>query len=130
MNQNAATDWKVMLSRGMRLRCPNCGGAGLFHSWFRLRETCPTCHLRLNRGEHDFFIGAYTANFIAAEVGFALLLTMAIILAWPAVPWTVVLWGGAAGIALMPLLFFPFSRTVWLALDLAFQPPRPSDFAS
>jgi hypothetical protein len=27
-----------------------------------------------------------------------------------------------------PLLLYPFSKTIWLALDLTARPPRPQDF--
>jgi hypothetical protein len=28
---------------------------------------------------------------------------------------------------LLPILFFPFSRLLWLAVDLAFRPTEPGD---
>lgn len=98
-------------------------------SWFRARERCAGCGLRSDRDESDFFIGAYLLNFIVAEVVFAALLAGIVVIAWPDVPWDALFAVGVAGMVLVPLLFFPFSRTVWLALDLCFQPPRASDFS-
>lgn len=116
------------LARGIRRRCPLCGGGDLFRSWLEPRPACPRCGLRLDRGESDFFLGGFTLNFIAAELLLAVSLAVAVVVTWPDVPWDWLLWGGAPLMVLTPILFFPFSRTLWLALDLAMRPPRPEDF--
>lgn len=117
-----------MLLRGLGRRCPLCGGGGLFEGWLRARPSCPSCGLKLDRGEPDFWSGAWMLNIVGVETVFALLLAAGVVLLWPAVPWAAVLWVGIAGMLLMPLLFFPISRTLWLAIDLAFRPPVPPDF--
>ena len=46
-------------------------------SWFTIRERCERCGLRFERGqdeEHDYWFGAYTLNFIATEIVFAVAL--------------------------------------------------------
>ena len=116
------------LARGIRRRCPLCGEGALFRSWLEARAACPRCGLRLDRGETDFFLGGFTLNFIVAELLLVAFLTAAVALTWPEVPWDWLLWGGAPLMVLAPILFFPFSRTIWLALDLAMRPPRPEDF--
>jgi hypothetical protein len=30
---------------------------------------------------------------------------------------------------LMPIAFYPFSKALWLAIDLIVRPPQPDDFA-
>lgn len=67
-------------------------------------------------------------NIVAVEAAFAVLLAAAVILMWPQVAWTALLWVGVAGMVLLPVLLFPVSRTLWLAIDLALQPLRRSDF--
>ena len=42
---------------------------------------------------------------------------------WPAPPWDALTWGGGALMLAMPFLCYPFSKTVFLAFDLAFRPP-------
>ena len=59
--------WRL-LGRAFLLRCPNCGGGKLFYGFFKVRERCPTCGILLERGEADYFIGAYTLNLIAVEI--------------------------------------------------------------
>jgi hypothetical protein len=48
---------------------------------------------------------------------------------WPDVPWRAL---EVALVALMipfPVFTYPFAKLVWLAIDLAFRPPRIGDFA-
>jgi uncharacterized protein (DUF983 family) len=117
-----------MLGRALRRRCPLCGGGGLFRGWVEPRPACPRCQLKLNRGEGDFFVGAYTVNFIATELLLAAFLLVGVLIRWPEVPWDLLLWVGAPLMVLGPVLSYPISRTVWLALDLTLRPPGPTDF--
>lgn len=119
--------WRV-LGRSLVRRCPNCGGRGVYRTYLHQRDACPSCGLRLDRGERDFFIGAYTINLIVAELivvfgGLAVML-----LSWPAVPWTALTWGLAAAVAIGPILLYPYSKQVWLATDLIFRPAEPHEF--
>ena len=116
------------LRRGLLRRCPACGEKDVFSGWLETRAACPRCALLMNRGESDFFLGAFTINFVAAELLLAGFLLAAVLTTWPAVPWDWLLWIGVPMMVLAPILFYPFSRTIWLALDLAMRPPRPSDF--
>jgi hypothetical protein len=52
-----------------------------------------------------------------------------VVATWPTPPWRLVLYGGAALAATMPFLFYPFSKTLWLALDLYFQAQPPDTMA-
>lgn len=116
------------LFRALRLRCPLCRGGDLFVHWLRMRPVCPRCGLKTDRGEADAFIGGYTVNFVTAEVTAAALMLVTLLATWPDVPWRALMLGGVALMVLLPILFFPFSRTVWLAIDLSFRPPREEDF--
>lgn len=114
----------VMLGRGLTRRCPACGGSDLFHSWFRMKSTCGRCAHRFER-EEGFFLGAYMVNLGVTE-GLVLLLVVVptIVLAatrpgFDVLPLVV---GGIVAAVITPLLFYPFSRTVWAALDLWLRP--------
>lgn len=110
-----------LVGRAMVLRCPRCGSAGIFATWFRLKRECPVCGLALDRGEHDHWLGAYAINLIVAELAAAALIVGFMVITWPEVPWDWVQYGGAVLVVLTPILFYPFARTIWLALDLAFR---------
>lgn len=111
-----------MVGRALRRRCPNCGAAGIFRGWFRLIERCPSCQLHLERHESGYQVGAYMLNIAVSELlGVGVLLAIGIA-TWPDPPWNLLLYGGAALMILSPIVFYPFARTLFLALDLAFRP--------
>jgi len=113
----------VLLKRGLRKRCPRCGGGGLYRGWFRMVERCPTCGFRFER-EPGFFIGAYFVNFAVTE-GFLFVVVMVFLFVKAAnndagVVWPLAVGGAFAIVA--PLVFYPWSRTIWSAIDLAMTP--------
>ncbi len=87
---------------------------------------CPRCDLALDRGEdHDYWLGAYAINLVIAEGIAAVAGLILLWRLWPnIVPGMVV--GGVLAIT-MPVLFYPFSRTLWLAWDLSFRPSEAGD---
>lgn len=113
----------VMLRRGMRKRCPRCSGGGLFTGWFRMRARCPRCGFQFER-ESGFFVGAYLINFAVTE-GILFMVVMAFVFVKNAhseasvVPPLIV--GGLVAIV-APVIFYPYSRTIWSAIDLAMSP--------
>lgn len=109
--------------RALGRRCPNCGHGGVFLSYFRLRSACLECGLRLDRGEPGYQVGAYMFNLIAAELVFAAILVAVLVSTWPDPPWAALTWGGAALMVLLPVAFYPFAKTLFLAFDLVFRPP-------
>jgi len=115
------------LFAAFRLRCPECGARGLFTGWLRMRPRCPGCALKLDRGTPDHFVGAYLVNLILAELLFAGGLGLWLITVWPAVPWARVQLVAVVAMLVAPLACYPFTRTVWLAADLIFDPVRPTD---
>jgi uncharacterized protein (DUF983 family) len=118
-----------LFSRALRLRCPNCGQGRLFTSWLRMRERCPVCGLKLERGEEGYQVGSYMFNIVAAELVFAALFLGAVVLTWPTPPWKVLEYGGIALMVVAPFVFFPFSKTLFLAFDLLFRPAGSDDLA-
>ncbi len=119
--------WKL-LGRALLLRCPNCGGRGLFTGFFNVKERCPHCGILLERGESDYFIGAYTLNLIAVEVLLALVFLVVVVATWPNPPWNALQYGGVVLSVLGAVLCYPFAKTTWLAVDLMFRPPHREDF--
>jgi uncharacterized protein (DUF983 family) len=119
-----------MLGRGLRRRCPRCGGGKLFEGYFKMKPSCPRCgHCFEPRAEEGFFLGALMIN-LGVTQGLILLGLFVYI---------AVLAGGRGGIPLVPLLlvagglvvalpilFYPFSRTIWAAFDLALHTMDPN----
>jgi hypothetical protein len=80
----------------------------------------------LDRGEEDHFLGAYVLNLVLAEAVPALAVLAVAFLTWPEVPWTRLAWVAVSLAVLCPFLFYPFSRTLWLALDSTFRSEESS----
>lgn len=118
----------VLLWRAIRRRCPNCGQRDVFVGYFKLKERCPRCGMLLERGEGDYFLGAYTLNLMGVEVILATAFVIVMVVTWPNPPWNALQYGGAALAVVAPILCYPFTKTVWLALDLIFRPPKREDF--
>jgi uncharacterized protein (DUF983 family) len=112
----------LLFWRALRLRCPNCGGGPIFRSWFGMRPYCPSCGLPLERGEEGYQVGSYMFNIVAAELIFVLLFLGVVVITWPSPPWRLLQYGGIALMILAPILFYPFSKTLFLAFDLVFRP--------
>jgi len=72
-------------------------------------------------------VGAYLVNLIIAELLFAVGLGAWLLAAWPDVPWDLVERVAVVAMLVAPLVLYPFTRTVWLAADLIFDPQRPGD---
>jgi uncharacterized protein (DUF983 family) len=115
-------DRRTMFARALRRRCPNCGSGGLYSRWVKMADRCPGCGLALNRGEDGYGLGALWFNLLFAEmVNTAIWVTVAI-RTWPDVPWETLHWVGPATAMLLPVFFYPFSKTLFLAFDLCFRP--------
>ena len=85
--------------------------------------------MRFERDEQeDYWLGAYTLNFIATELVFALFLAVILVATWPSPPWTAIIWIGVIQMSLTPIVFYPFAKALWLAIDLIFRPAGPNDF--
>ena len=118
-----------MLIRAMMRRCPNCGAPGIFRTYTELRGSCPRCGLRLQRGESDYFIGAYLLNLVAVEMLFAVMLAVIVIATYPNTPWAFIQWGGVALMLIGAVGCYPFAKALWLAADLIFRPMTDEELA-
>jgi uncharacterized protein (DUF983 family) len=107
----------LVLLRGLRRRCPWCGQRKLFVRWFRLLERCPRCGLRLDAGE-GAFLGAMAINYGVAGVLFLGILVATVAVTAPDVPVLPLLLVGLLVTVLSILFFYPFSKTIWAAIDL------------
>jgi uncharacterized protein (DUF983 family) len=120
----------LLLWRALRLRCPNCGGKPLFASFGKLRKRCPECGLWLERGEGDYYLGAYMVSLIAIETLFAVGFVAALLITWPDPPWDAIQYVGAAVLTAGVIICYPLSKTVWLAVDLMFRPVTLDDLSA
>lgn len=121
-------DARLLTFRALRRRCPACGGQPVFTSWFRMLPTCPVCGFRFERGEHGYWVGAYFINLVLMESAFVAWFVGYLVATWPQPDWGFFVISTAVLLMVMPLAGFPYSRTLFLALDLWIRPPTPDDF--
>lgn len=113
------------------LRCPNCGGPKVIRRWFALERCCPKCGLQLDRGEaDDNRLGGMFFNIVLAELLFALVLLIVVIAKWPDVPWAGVEYSLVIAMIMAPIILYPASRLMWLAMDLLLRPPDAIEMES
>ena len=112
----------LMLWRGLTRRCPRCGGGKLFHRWFKMVPDCPRCGLHFER-EEGYWVGAVAVNTIVIGAVFAVVFVVTMILTVPDIPWVSLLMVVVPLMTIGPLVVYPFSKTLWLAIDLGFLQP-------
>jgi uncharacterized protein (DUF983 family) len=108
-----------ILGRGLARHCPRCGAGHLFHHWFTMVETCPRCRLRFER-EEGYWAGALAVNFAVTGFVFIVVFVTAIALTAPDIPVGPLLAILLPLATVLPIVGYPFSKTIWLAIDFAF----------
>jgi uncharacterized protein (DUF983 family) len=109
----------TMLGRGATLRCARCGSRHLFHHYFTMVDDCPRCGLHFER-EHGYWAGALAINIGVAAAVFIVTFGVALALTAPDIPVVPLLAILIPLMILVPLLGYPLSKTVWVAVDRAF----------
>lgn len=97
---------------GIRLTCPNCHRGRMFSSYFQMHQCCPICHLPFEEASGEI-TGGMGVNIV---VTLFLVITSAAVVGFsdlPVVPALLVL---IVFFILFPILFYPFSRAVWMSL--------------
>jgi uncharacterized protein (DUF983 family) len=117
-----------LMGRAVRLRCPNCGIGYVLRPYATVNPHCSHCGFRFTRSTDSYFSGAMLTNLAVAEGLFAVIFATVIISAWPNVPWDFLSWAMPLGVAIMPILLFPFAKVAWLSFDVAFRPIQPEEF--
>jgi uncharacterized protein (DUF983 family) len=108
----------TVLTRGLTKRCARCGSGGLFEHWTKIKPDCPRCGLHFER-EDGYWAGALAINFICTGGLLLASFTVLLILTLPDVNVPLTL-GVLAPIAILgPIVWYPFSKTLWVAIDRA-----------
>jgi len=111
-----------MVGRAIRRQCPRCGARGVWQSFTRMEQRCPSCGLEFDRGESDYFLGAYLLNFVAAELVGVFVFVVGLIVTWPMPSWNLLTAITVAIAIIAPIALYPTTKALWLAVDLMFRP--------
>jgi uncharacterized protein (DUF983 family) len=112
------------LLRGLAKRCPRCGAKGIFVGWFQLRDRCPRCSLRFQR-EEGGFLGAMTINYAVAMAVWVPVLIVGFAVTSPNPPVLKLTLISAAIMVVIPLLFYPNSKSIWAAVEFLVSETEP-----
>jgi uncharacterized protein (DUF983 family) len=113
--------------RGLLKHCPVCGKGHLFRRWFTMLERCPRCGLRFQRIE-GHWTGDLGINVIISFGALLITLFVSFAVSYP----NPGLWMFPLAVAvalLVPLIAYPFSKTIWLAIDVMMRPVEPEELA-
>jgi uncharacterized protein (DUF983 family) len=116
----AGSRFSIQLGRGLRRQCPYCGQSDIFR-WWALLEHCPRCGHRFER-ESGYWVGAVIFNTVLAFVGFFLTFGVFLLASWPRIPWGWLTVVAMVVTGIVPVIFYPWARSLWMAYDLYVHP--------
>ena len=105
-----------LLGRGLTRRCPRCGSGHLFRHYFTMVPDCPRCGLHFER-EPGYWTGALAINITVIFAIFAVAFVVILAFTVPDVPVGPTLAVLVPVMVLGPILFYPFSKTLWMTVD-------------
>jgi uncharacterized protein (DUF983 family) len=105
-----------LLVRGLTRHCPRCGSGHLFRHYFTMVPDCPRCGLHFER-EPGYWTGALAINIAVIFAIFAVAFVAILAFTVPDVPVGPTLAVLVPVMVLGPILFYPFSKTLWMAVD-------------
>jgi uncharacterized protein (DUF983 family) len=112
----------LLLWRGLRLRCPNCGKGRLFRGVYATYERCSHCGWVFER-EEGYWTGAMAVNLVISELIIAAFaLPFSFILAENHGPITLFVIIGLAVSVALPFLLYRHSKSLWMSLDFILHP--------
>ena len=112
-----------MFRRAIVLKCPHCGSRRTFiRRWMLRYDRCRTCGIKWHR-EHGFELGPIALNVIITFGVLGVGMVAAFVATAPDFPVTALTIGFVIGAIVIPLLAFPFTNTLWLAVDLLSHKP-------
>lgn len=94
-----------------------------------MKEVCPGCGHKFER-ESGYWAGAITLNTAFIFATFLATFVGGIVLTWPDVPWTTLLIVLIVVNVSLPILFFPQSKTLWVAMEMGWNPLEPAEIAA
>ena len=111
----------ILLARGFRCVCPNCGKRTLFSEehYFRVEHVCRNCGLPLDRGG-GFFLGPVAVNY--GFVAFGVIVPIVILGAIGVLPANVALGLGVLATLGVPFALYRLAWSIWIAGFYFFQP--------
>lgn len=112
-----------MIVRSLLRRCPNCGNhQAWFVSWFKQGERCVGCGVKRTRDTDGHELGSMTIASVVNIVLIMIAIGIAIAITAPDVPVLTLYIVLASAALVFPVLTWPITHTLWMAIDLILRP--------
>ena len=86
------------------------------------------CGLRFEL-EEGYWVGALVINTAVVFGSFVVVFVGGMLVFWPDVPWGALAAVTLGTMAILPILFYPLSKTLWMALELSWHPLEDDEIA-
>ncbi|TSA52893.1 MAG: hypothetical protein D4R44_04745 [Actinobacteria bacterium] len=117
-----------MLVRGITRRCASCGGRGAFFiSWFTYIDRCRTCGFKWQRNLDGFQLGAAAMSAMFTLGSLLTVMVIGVVYTYPDIPVVPLAVSTCAVALIVGIGGYPISYTMWMAVDLAMNPPDETE---
>ena len=120
----------IMICRSLLRRCPNCGHhRAWFINWFKQGDRCVGCGVKRTRDTEGHELGSMTIASMINIVLIMIAIGIAIAITAPDVPVLTLYIVLASAALVFPVLTWPMTHTLWMAIDLAARPMDAEEIA-
>ena len=91
-----------------------------------MEDRCPRCNLRFERID-GHLAGALGINTVASVIVVFMVGIAGFVLTFPELPLLPLVVTITSVAALFPIFFYPYSKTIWTAIDLRIRPPEADE---
>jgi Na+(H+)/acetate symporter ActP len=91
-----------------------------------MKETCPGCGLEFER-EPGYWVVAVIINTTVIFATFLVVFGGMVLLTYPDIPWGLVLIVTATANVIIPISFYPVSKSLWSGLELSWHQLEPEE---
>lgn len=113
------TSRSTFLIRGITHACPRCGSRKTHTKYFSIRKHCPRCSLVFEK-EAGYWTGSLAINIVFTGGVLIFCLAALLIATAPAIPVIPIVAVLAPVAILLPIISYPFTHTLWMAIDYGF----------
>lgn len=119
MSYKFPTSKATYIWRGLTHACPRCGCRSTHTKYFSIKQACPKCSLKFEK-EQGYWTGALAFNIIVTGSVVVLGLVVGLIATAPDIPVVPLMLTLMPIAILLPIISYPFTQTIWMAVDYGF----------
>jgi uncharacterized protein (DUF983 family) len=129
-SENSLPSTGKMIRRSLMRQCPRCANrSAWFTSWFKQGERCIGCGIKRTRDTDGHELGSMTVASVLNIVLIMAAIGIAIALTAPDVPVLTLYIVLASAALVFPVLTWPVTHTLWMAIDLVARPMGVEEIA-